>query len=498
MFAAHDLFRSRRWHSRTSDPFRIISGPTVLDITVATIQVTWGLSEIATGQIEYGLTAAYGSTTSEQGIEGGYDFHTQTISGLDANTLYHWRVKSTNAAGTTVYSSDQTTTTAAAPGGEATYPDLLTLAYRALQSVTMPTYLGTVTDPRFGTQVTRVSNVVNQRHRYSAKLASWSATGRYLLLDYPGTDGRRPLLDGDSYQIIQPDISTSTHFVWSPVSDAVAWSTSGTTVYRYTFTDTSYSRTAVANLSQYTSVNIGGGEGSPSNDGRYLPLKVQIGSTYGIGIFDTTTNTVQDDYLYATAAVNNCTMGPSGNYILVQNSAVGTSATQGTWAYQRTNLSSTGRVFITNSLSHRDTCYDPTGSFDQVVIPESNPSGVYAYRLSDGSRIQLCGTTSRIHVSGRSILRPGYAYISHYSVPGEGGNYSWAGYGEVFSLKTDGSEFNQARSYCQTHRAASLGYVGEVHACPSPTGDRVIFASEWAQSGGISGGVYAFVAGVSV
>ena len=68
----------------------------------------------ATGQVQYGKTTAYGtSTTPETSFN--YSTHVQAISGLSAGTLYHFRVSSTNAGGATATSGDQTFTTPAAP-----------------------------------------------------------------------------------------------------------------------------------------------------------------------------------------------------------------------------------------------------------------------------------------------------------------------------------------------------------------------------------------------
>ena len=61
---------------------------------------------------QYGLTASYGSTTSLGGIgtaAGNYGF---SISGLTANTLYHFRIVAYSSGGTT-YGSDLTFTTSA-------------------------------------------------------------------------------------------------------------------------------------------------------------------------------------------------------------------------------------------------------------------------------------------------------------------------------------------------------------------------------------------------
>jgi uncharacterized repeat protein (TIGR01451 family) len=59
---------------------------------------------------DYGLTTNYGSTVSESNIGSGTSTVTQTLSGLDCGTTYHFRANATNSAGSG-YGNDQTFTT---------------------------------------------------------------------------------------------------------------------------------------------------------------------------------------------------------------------------------------------------------------------------------------------------------------------------------------------------------------------------------------------------
>src|SRR6476620_1358048 len=65
---------------------------------------------------QYGTTTSYGLTTAIQSRRGNtYQSVTANISGLSANTIYHFRIVATNSAGTT-YGSDKTFTTLSATG----------------------------------------------------------------------------------------------------------------------------------------------------------------------------------------------------------------------------------------------------------------------------------------------------------------------------------------------------------------------------------------------
>jgi glucose/arabinose dehydrogenase len=80
----------------------------------ATAAVSWTTDEPSSSQVDYGTTAGYGASTtldSTMVLD-----HGQTISGLSANTLYHYRVRATDAAGNTAVSTDGTFTTASGTG----------------------------------------------------------------------------------------------------------------------------------------------------------------------------------------------------------------------------------------------------------------------------------------------------------------------------------------------------------------------------------------------
>ena len=74
--------------------------------------VSWTTNEAADTQVEYGLTASYGATTALSATL--TTAHSAPLSGLAAGTLYHYRVRSKDAAGNLGVSADATFTTAAA------------------------------------------------------------------------------------------------------------------------------------------------------------------------------------------------------------------------------------------------------------------------------------------------------------------------------------------------------------------------------------------------
>ncbi len=75
--------------------------------------ITWTTDEPTDSEVEFGETATYGQTTGA--TPNLVTAHQMTISGLNASTTYHFRVKSRDGAGNLAMSLDQTFTTTASP-----------------------------------------------------------------------------------------------------------------------------------------------------------------------------------------------------------------------------------------------------------------------------------------------------------------------------------------------------------------------------------------------
>src|SRR3989344_4707522 len=89
----------------------VISSVAASTITSSGATITWTTDESSDTQVEYGTTTAYGSSTTLNTTL--VTSHSQALSGLVANTLYNYRVKSRDAAGNLANSSNQTFTTLA-------------------------------------------------------------------------------------------------------------------------------------------------------------------------------------------------------------------------------------------------------------------------------------------------------------------------------------------------------------------------------------------------
>ncbi len=75
--------------------------------------VYWTTNEPADSQVNYGTTSSYGSSTSVNAAK--VIYHSQTLTGLQAATVYHFQVISRDAKGNGASSGNQTFTTLAVP-----------------------------------------------------------------------------------------------------------------------------------------------------------------------------------------------------------------------------------------------------------------------------------------------------------------------------------------------------------------------------------------------
>jgi hypothetical protein len=78
----------------------------------STETVTWTTNVAATSQVEYGLTTSYGSLTPLDSTL--VTAHSAGLSGLQASTLYHYRVRSSDSLGNLSMSADNVFTTSSA------------------------------------------------------------------------------------------------------------------------------------------------------------------------------------------------------------------------------------------------------------------------------------------------------------------------------------------------------------------------------------------------
>lgn len=83
----------------------LISAVASSGITNSAVTISWTTDESSDSQVDYGTTAVYGATTSSSTM---VIAHVLPLSGLAPNMLYHYRVRSRDAAGNLAFSGDFT------------------------------------------------------------------------------------------------------------------------------------------------------------------------------------------------------------------------------------------------------------------------------------------------------------------------------------------------------------------------------------------------------
>lgn len=86
----------------------VISNIQAVDITSTGARITWTTDEPATSVVYYGTTTGYGSSASTPGYTTN---HSVELTGLNSETLYHYKVESTDSSDNTAQSGDNTFTT---------------------------------------------------------------------------------------------------------------------------------------------------------------------------------------------------------------------------------------------------------------------------------------------------------------------------------------------------------------------------------------------------
>ncbi len=124
--------------------------------------------------------------------------------------------------------------------------------------------------------------------------------------------------------------------------------------------------------------------------------------------------------------------------------------------------------------SHYDLTVDQNGDEVAVGVSKSSPDNgrVIKRRLTDGSVTVLTHGGYATHTSTRCYGRSGWA-ISSFSHRGPD---NWEPYyNEIVAVKLDGTRVERI---CHI-RGLYKTYDNEAQPCPSPSGSRIIFASDW-------------------
>lgn len=465
----------------------VLSNITASNVGSESATISWSVDQPATGQVNYGTTASYGlSTTAESSFD--YSAHVQAISGLATGTEYHYRVRSTNQAAQETISGDYTFTTT---NPTSTYPGTAAIINVAVNSDSMPSYLGTITDSTWGTEIMRVSNTSGYAAGYAKQMA-WNSDGTRLFLgqgfrmlnatDYTDYgNSHRPF--GAEFPVWSNVTATKMYGCADGVGKLRSWSTSG-----LTWSDVA--NFALNNISgqarAYNHCSLGNYEGNISNDDHLIALVCNTLANrtgqWDVIAYDPIDNVVRGTLANVGGDVDNCGVSQSGDYVYVNGTGDGSGTYQGLRIY---NADMTLVRQVVTYRPHLDMGYDSSGN--EVLV---NAQAGNMHRLSNGTTTDLFpGALTAVdggHVSCRNVDLPGWAFFSD----SQSQHSAKPGYGQLVSVKLDGS--GTVRIYGCHHEVNNLSDNGN-YAVPNRDGSKVVFASRW---GGSS--LYGFVAGVNV
>ncbi len=111
----------------------VISNVVVSNITSSSAIVTWDTDEAADSTVNYGTTSGYGSTQADASF---VTSHSVNLTGLSANTAYHYEVVSKDPSNNSTSSSDNTFLTQAASSST---PPTITTTTPSTTSLPIPT-----------------------------------------------------------------------------------------------------------------------------------------------------------------------------------------------------------------------------------------------------------------------------------------------------------------------------------------------------------------------
>ncbi len=224
----------------------IVSAVSVAGISSGSATISWTTNERSSSQIMFGVTTSYGMQTALDNTL--VNAHMQTLVGLSANTMYHYKVKSVDASGNVSISADYTFTTAVV-GSDITAPLIsgvsagtitnssATINWTTNEMALGQIYFGTSTSYNMQTSVEASFNTAHQQTMtglssntlYHYLIRSWDASGNLSIsADYTFTTSILP-------DVTDPVISNVTASAITSGSAVITWTTNEPSTSRVSF-----------------------------------------------------------------------------------------------------------------------------------------------------------------------------------------------------------------------------------------------------------------------
>ena len=370
---------------------------------------------------------------------------------------------------------------------------------KQIPTVPKPGYLQSYVDPVFGNKVTRITGDPGTpipqlggvwgevaRHNYS-KVPVWNADQSMMILDMGLSlmkNGPSPIfLDGSTYQLLFTKESPGSEVRWHPREPDLMVYVGGNEVG--TWNVRTGEKTVIESFPGYVRFRLVPGEGNISLDGSMLAVYARKGDDKVAFAYDMLKKVKYPDLDLNGIGVDWVSISPLGRYLVLNRQEKEDSPLDDTTQVYDLQGNKVGSAWSEYGRpSHYDLTIDQNGDEVAVGVSKSAPDNgrVIKRRLRDGVVTVLTDGGYAVHTSTRNIRRPGWAYVSY------GCDEKWLLYrDEVVAVKLDGSKRVERLAHLHTNRT---DYVTEAHACPSPDGRRVIWASNWESPTGRPVGAY--------
>ncbi len=356
------------------------------------------------------------------------------------------------------------------------------------QAIEKPGYLESITEPDFGTKITRVTGdpgttipVIGNtwkdiaRHGYS-KIPAWNADESLLYLETQKGGPSQLYLDGETYEVLFSRKVSANEKRWHPTNPELMIGLTNNSVISWNVW-TSEIKTLIS-FSGYTSCQMGPWEGNLSYDGNWVGVyATRISDNMKVGFALDLKNAIKyPDIDLPGISVDWISISAKGTYLVLHGTIAGGDDQTQVYDLDGNKVGSLWNKY--GRPSHYDLTIDENGDEVAVGVSKSSPDNgrVIKRRLSDGVVTVLTKGGYATHTSTRCYGRPGWA-ISSYNHRGP----NWEPYyNEAVAIKLDGSRVERI---CHV-RTLYDTYDNEAQPCPSPSGGRIIFASDW-ESGGL-------------
>ncbi len=347
-----------------------------------------------------------------------------------------------------------------------------------------PGYLETVTDPDFGTEITRIVGDPDSiipviggtwqpiaRHGYS-KRPVWNADESLIFLENH-RGGRNPLfLDGETYEVISYGGASATEHRWHPADPHLMVLITDHAISSWNVMTNEINE--LFSLTGYRDFHLGPWEGNLSADGNWVGINaIRSSDNKPVGFaVDLANRSKYPDIDLSGINVDWISISAAGKYLVLNGYIDG--GDDRTQVYD-INGSKVGSLWSEYGRpSHYDLTVDENGDEVAVGVSKSSPDNgrIIKRRLSDGAVTVLTHGGYATHTSTRCSGRPGWAFSSF----SHRGPDNWEPYyNEIVAVKLDGTRVERI---CHI-RGLWKDYYNEAQPCPSPSGGRVIFASDW-------------------